>query len=87
VLGHVTRGELAQFEHDRSELKYPDWRVACSLLIISRTVKYRYLSCSCQGGLYVLGHVTRGELAQCEHDPIVREYPDRLGINNFLSCA
>ena len=37
-----------------------------------------------KGGLYVLGHVTCGELANCEHDPIGREYPDWLALVDHL---
>jgi hypothetical protein len=44
----------------------------------------KFLSCFWQGGLYVLGHVTRGELSQCEQDPIGLEYPDWLALVDHL---
>jgi hypothetical protein len=38
----------------------------------------------------VLGHVTRGELTQCKHDPIGREYPSvghLIRKIKFISCS
>ncbi len=37
-----------------------------------------------KGGLYVLGHVSRGELSECKHDPVGRELPDWLALVDHL---
>ncbi len=47
-----------------------------------------YTDCySFQGGLYVLGHVTNGDLAQCQHDPVGRELPDWLALVDHLKVS
>jgi hypothetical protein len=40
-----------------------------------------------KGGLYVLGHVSRGELSECKHDPVGRELPDWLALVDHLKVG
>jgi len=35
----------------------------------------------------VLGHVSRGELSECKHDPVGRELPDWLALVDHLKVG
>merc|ERR1719508_51720 len=37
-----------------------------------------------KGGLYVLGHVTKGDLSSSEDDPVTKEYPEWLSLVDHL---